>query len=245
MHWCSKRLLWLAGYLLIQAGGWFLAACSAQPDEAAFVAARQEMVRRQLESRDITDARVLNAMRTVPRHRFMPTNQRYAYQDNPVPIGYDQTISQPYIVAFMTQALQVQPTDVILEIGTGSGYQAAVLGSLAKSVYTIEIVEELADWSRQALSDNGFDNVHVRFGDGFFGWAEAAPFDKIILTAAAGVVPEPLLKQLREGGVLLMPIKMTRTYESLALFTKIDGQLQRRDLLDVRFVPMTGEVQKK
>ena len=207
---------------------------------------RIKMVARQIQARDVNDPNVLRAMRIVPRHAFVPKNeQNVAYIDSPLPIGYDQTISQPYMVGFMTEALQLNPNSKVLEIGTGSGYQAAVCAEIAKEVYTIEIVKELADLAKERLKDLGYPNVFVKAGDGFFGWPEHAPFDAIIGTAAAGRVPEPLIKQLKPGGRMILPVGGPRDFQYLVLITKDGkGNLDRRKILPVRFVPMTGEVEK-
>ncbi len=210
------------------------------------VADRDRMVKRQIAARDVDDPNVLQAMRVVPRHAFIPPDmRRYAYADRPLPIGKDQTISQPYIVAFMTDALQLRPDSKVLEIGTGSGYQAAVCAEIAKKVYTIEIVEELAKRAGKVLKELGYRNVFVRAGDGFFGWEEHAPYDAIIGTAAAGRVPEPLIEQLKVGGRMILPTGPASGFQYLVLITKNkDGKLSRKKVMPVRFVPMTGEVQK-
>ncbi|MBN2182753.1 MAG: protein-L-isoaspartate(D-aspartate) O-methyltransferase [Sedimentisphaerales bacterium] len=207
---------------------------------------RAKMVFEQIEARDVNDPNVLRSMRIVPRHFFVRSSEEhYAYADFPLPIGYDQTISQPYIVGFMTQALKLDPNSMVLEIGTGSGYQAAVCAEIAKEVYTIEIVEELAAISEKRLKELGYLNVFAKAGDGFFGWPEHAPFDAIIGTAAAGRVPEPLIKQLKPGGRMILPVGGSRDFQYLVLMTKDDkGNLSRRKVMPVRFVPMTGEVQK-
>ncbi len=168
--------------------------------QEGFTRMRERMVADQMAARDITEPRVLAAMRKVPRHLFVPADQqRLAYEDHPLPIGKDQTISQPYIVVYMSQALDLKPTDKVLEIGTGSGYQAAVLAELGREVYTIEIVKELADRATKTLVDAGYTNVHVRHGDGYAGWPEQAPFDAIMVTAAPDHVPQPLIDQLAPG----------------------------------------------
>ncbi|MHC4327751.1 MAG: protein-L-isoaspartate(D-aspartate) O-methyltransferase [Planctomycetota bacterium] len=207
---------------------------------------RARMVSRQIEARAVKDPNVLAAMRTVPRHAFVRrTEQRYAYADHPLPIDHDQTISQPYIVGFMTQALKLNRNSRVLEIGTGSGYQAAVCGEIAREVYTIEIVEGLAKSAGKLLKELGYPNVFVRAGDGYFGWPEHAPFDAIIGTAAAGRVPKPLLEQLKPGGRMILPQGSPYGVQYLILITKDkDGKLHRRNVMPVRFVPMTGEVQK-
>lgn len=213
--------------------------------EADFAAARKRMVETQIAERGITNARVLKAMGTVPRHEFVPEDYRkYAYSDTPLPIGHEQTISQPYIVAFMTEQLAPKPTDRVLEIGTGSGYQAAVLAPLVKDVYTIEIVEPLARRAEADLKRLGYTNVHVRAGDGYKGWPEAAPFDAIIVTCAPEHVPKPLIEQLKDGGRMIIPVGPMYSQE-LYLLEKKRDKLQRKAVLPVRFVPMTGEQTKK
>jgi protein-L-isoaspartate(D-aspartate) O-methyltransferase len=202
------------------------------------------MVREQLEGRDITDRRVLAAMAQVPRQAFVPAAaQTEAYSDEPLPIGKGQTISQPYIVALMTQILAPRAQDRVLEIGTGSGYQAAVLSELAQDVYTIEIDPALATEARQRLADLGYRNVQVRTGDGFYGWPDAAPFDSIIVTAAAPRIPEQLVEQLREGGRLVMPLGGGAT-QQLVVGIKKDGRIRPEPIGTVLFVPMTGAVRK-
>lgn len=207
---------------------------------------RTEMVFWQIKARDINDPNVLKAMRIVPRHAFVPDErQSLAYGDYPLPIGEGQTISQPYIVGFMTQALGLDPNSKVLEIGTGSGYQAAVCAEIAREVYTIEIVEELAAGARAKLKALGYRNVFVKAGDGFFGWPEHAPFDAIIGTAAAGRIPEALIKQLKNGGRMILPVGSPQGFQYLILITRDEnGNLQKRNILPVRFVPMTGEVMK-
>jgi len=194
----------------------------------------------------VRDPNVLKAMQIVPRHAFVrATEQRYAYVDNPLPIGYDQTISQPYIVAFMTEALKLRPNSKVLEIGTGSGYQAAVCAEIAQQVYTIEIVEGLAKRAKKSLKELGYPNVFVKFGDGFFGWPDVAPFDAIIGTAAAGRIPKPLLEQLKPGGRMILPYGRPWDFQYLVLITKDQkGNISKKNVMPVRFVPMTGEVQK-
>jgi protein-L-isoaspartate(D-aspartate) O-methyltransferase len=212
------------------------------PDEPA--AARRAMVRSQIEARGVRDARVLEAMRAVPRRRFVPPDvAAFAHEDRPLPIGHAQTISQPYIVAFMSEALGLRGHEKVLEIGTGSGYQAAILGELAREVWTIEIVEPLADRSRALLAELGCRNVHVRAGDGYRGWPEHAPFDAILVTAAPEHVPQPLLDQLAVGGRMVLPVG-SGDQELVVLEKTADG-IRRRSLLPVRFVPMTGEAQRR
>ncbi len=202
---------------------------------------RQRMVQKQLVPRGIKDGRVLAAMAKVPREEFVPPESRAAsYEDGPLPIGYDQTISQPYIVAFMTEQLRLSPTDRVLEIGTGSGYQAAILAELAGEVYTIEIVAPLAQSAEAALQRLGYKNVHVKVGDGNKGWPENAPFDAIIVTCAPDKVPQLLTDQLKESGRMIIPVG-DRFAQQLYLLEKKNGQLKESVTLPVRFVPMSGE----
>ena len=209
-------------------------------------AERQKMVEEQLKPRGIHDERVLAAMAKVPREEFVPQNMRaQSYADSALPIGHDQTISQPFIVAYMTEQLRLQPTDRVLEIGTGSGYQAAVLAELAKDVYTIEIVEPLAKDASARLAQLGYNNAHVKIGDGYQGWPEVAPFDAIIVTCAPDKVPEPLAQQLKEGGRMIIPVGSGMMDQQLYLLEKKDGELAQRAILPVRFVPMAGEAAKK
>ena len=211
-----------------------------QGPEDGFANARRRMVAEQLRTRDITDTRVLSAMERVPRHQYMPEGTHHeAYGDHPVPIGYQQTISQPYIVAFMTQALDVRNDHRVLEIGTGSGYQAAILGELAGEVYTIEIVEPLADRARATLAAAGYKNVHVRTGNGYAGWPEKAPFDRIMVTAAPEAVPPALIEQLKMGGLMAIPVGTT--VQELRIMRRTAGGMETLKTLPVRFVPMTGK----
>jgi protein-L-isoaspartate(D-aspartate) O-methyltransferase len=210
--------------------------------EDAQTKSREAMVKNQLAAAGISNPQVLQAMAEVPRHEFVPAAMRpYAYANGPLPIGHGQTISQPFIVAYMTQALELTKEDVVLEVGTGSGYQAAILGKLAKEVYTIEIVPPLAESSKEVLARLGFQNVHVKLGDGYLGWPEKAPFDAIIVTCAPDHVPEPLVSQLREGGRLVIPVGEAGGIQQLVLLRKKDAKVVRENMLDVRFVPMTGK----
>jgi protein-L-isoaspartate(D-aspartate) O-methyltransferase len=204
---------------------------------------RREMIERQLLGRDISDKAVLAAMEKVPRHRFVPeAERRFAYTDQPLPIGHEQTISQPYIVAFMTQAIAPKPKQRVLEIGTGSGYQAAVLAEIVGEVYTIELIPELAAEAKQRLRRLGYKNIHVKSGDGYQGWSAAAPFDAIVVTCGATEVPEPLFKQLKPGGVMVIPVGKSSAVQWLRLITKqADGTQRSRDLIPVRFVPFRRE----
>lgn len=210
-----------------------------------FAQQREQMVETQLESRDIQSERVLEAMKKVPRHLFMPASVRqYAYVDSPVPIGKGQTISQPYIVGLMTQTVDPKPGDRALEVGTGSGYQAAVLGELVQEVFSIEIIPDLAERAEKVLAESGYDNVEVRQGDGYQGWPEKAPFDIILITAAPEEIPQPLIDQLAEGGRLVVPVGPQGEIQTLTLVTREKGEVKRTYITDVRFVPMTGEVQQ-
>ena len=240
-------------YLLLCYGGcstnWFPAAQKGQSgtssaDGSEFTRLRERMVRDQLRTRDISDPGVLAAMTKVPRHEFVPGEFLLsAYDDSALPIGMGQTISQPYIVAFMTQALELHGKERVLEIGTGSGYQAAILAETAAEVYTIEIVPQLQERARGVLERLGYHNIHFRVGDGYMGWPEHAPFDRIIVTAAPEDVPQPLLDQLSEGGRLIIPIGALS--QELVIFEKEKSKIRRCATIPVRFVPMTGKAQEK
>jgi protein-L-isoaspartate(D-aspartate) O-methyltransferase len=213
---------------------------SPAPTEQEYAAKRAKMVAEEIEAAGVKDPRVLKAMQATPRHQFMPAAYRpYAYLDGALPIGDRQTISPPFVVAYMTEQLRPKPTDRVLEIGTGSGYQAAVLSPLVKDVYTIEIVEPLGKRAKRALERLKYDNVHVRVGDGFKGWPKAAPFDKIIVTCSPESVPQPLVDQLREGGEMIIPVG-ERYQQNLVRMTKRDGKLESEPLQATLFVPMTG-----
>lgn len=206
---------------------------------------REKMVNEQLANRDIKSQKVLDAMRKIERHLFVPEDfKKEAYNDYAVPIGEGQTISQPYIVAFMTQVLDIKPTDKILEIGTGSGYQAAVLAELCKEVYTIEIIQLLGERSAHLLQTLGYKNIFVKVGDGYLGWPEAAPFDAIIVTCSPSEVPKPLQDQLKEDGRMIIPVGYT-SYQELILITKKNGKLVRKNVLPVLFVPMKDKKGKR
>lgn len=212
------------------------------PDDLAYAEARQEMVVNQIERRGVLDAEVLRAMRSVPRHQFVPEQYLSAsYADHALPIGYGQTISQPYIVASMTELLELEPDYRVLEIGTGSGYQAAVLAEIVAKVYTVEIIPELAVTAEERLRRLGYDNVHVLRADGYWGWEEHAPFDAIIVTAAPDHVPQPLVQQLKEGAHLVIPIGPPGGYQSLWQFSVVEGELSAREIGGVRFVTFTRE----
>lgn len=207
---------------------------------------RELMVNYDIKGRGIKDKKVLEAMGKIPRHLFVEDYlKNSAYADHPLPIGEGQTISQPYVVALMTEALKLKPTDRVLEIGTGSGYQAAVLAEIVKEVHTIEIRKSLAEKADKRLKDLGYKNIKVKYADGYLGWEEFAPFDAIILTASANHIPPPLIRQLKEGGRLIIPLGSTVYYQTLTLATKKKNELYLEQMGSVAFVPMTGEVQKK
>ena len=229
----------IAGFLSLS----YTAFCeSADP----YADARKRMVLHQLKGRDITDARVLQVMGTVRRHLFVsPHLASQAYADHPLPIGEGQTISQPYIVALMTQILNVKPGEKVLEIGTGSGYQAAVLSYFTDRVWSIEIRKSLAESASKRLKTLGYHNVSVKHGDGYFGWPEHAPFDAIMVTAAANHIPPPLMKQLKMGGRLLIPLGSTTYYQTLTKITKTKKGNEVEHLLGVVFVPMIGKITRE
>lgn len=212
-------------------------------EEEGFKRARDAMVENQVAARGVSDERVLEAMRRVPRHRMVPEDRRrFAYGDHPVDIGYNQTISQPYIVGYMTEQLQLEPEDKVLEIGTGSGYQAAILAEITPHVYSIEIVPELAASARSTLKELGYDQVQVRQGDGYHGWEEHAPWDAIIVTAAAEHIPPPLLRQLKPGGRMCIPVGAQFGVQYMLMVSKDEeGRVSTRNLMPVRFVPLTRE----
>lgn len=212
-------------------------------DESVFERARDAMVASQIVVRGVRDAKTLAAMRSVPRHLFVPPDlTRSAYEDRPLPIGYGQTISQPYIVAFMTEALGLRGGEKVLEVGAGSGYQSAVLSRIASKVFGIEIVEPLAVEAKRRMARLGYTNVEIRAGDGYAGWPEHAPFDAILVAAAAPRVPEPLKQQLKEGGRLILPVG--DHVQELRIVTRRGATFEERNVLAVRFVPMTGEIRK-
>jgi protein-L-isoaspartate(D-aspartate) O-methyltransferase len=209
--------------------------------ESEYARDRDRMVLEQLVDRGIKDRRVIKAMQKVERHRFVPEEYRsVAYGDHPLPIGYEQTISQPYVVAFMTEVLQLKPTDRVLEIGTGSGYQAAILAEICDSVFTIEIVPELAHRAKNLLEQLGYKNIQVKHGDGYQGWPEKAPFDAIIVTCSPTKIPQPLKSQLKEGGRMIIPVGYPETGQELYLIRKENERLIEKAVLPVRFVPMVN-----
>lgn len=233
----------LLGRLLALGGICYVALAPAGAQGDPMTAHRAEMVESQIRARGVEDSRVLRAMSEVPRHLFVPEAVRsQAYEDYPLPIGAQQTISQPYIVALMTSLLDLEGDEKVLEIGTGSGYQAAVLSKLARRVYTIEILEPLAEAARRTITGLGYENVEFRVGDGYAGWSEAAPFDAIMVTAAPEKVPQPLLDQLRVGGRLVIPVGSF--FQDLMVYTKTATGLEKKNVIPVRFVPMTGKAQK-
>ena len=224
-------------FLIILLSPW---ACSAGEREVS-VRLRERMVNEQIVDRGVTDPLVVRAMKRVPRHLFVPEDQRaYAYGDYPLPIGQGQTISQPYIVAFMTEALKLKPNDTVLEIGTGSGYQAAVLSELVREVYSIEVVPDLGIQAQKTLKKLGYDNILVRIGDGYKGWPEKAPFDAVIVTCAPEQIPVSLVQQLKEGGRMIIPVGKAGSVQKLIRAVKKEGSLVAHEVMLVRFVPMVG-----
>lgn len=236
----SNRAAFAAAVAVIAAAACDGAVAERQTAAPDWTAARMQMVDQQIAARDIKSPRVLEAMRRVPRHEFVPEAMRgSAYIDSPLPIGHDQTISQPFIVAYMTEALELDAAHRVLEIGTGSGYQAAVLGELAKEVYTIEIVAPLADRARQTLAKLGYKNVHVRTGNGYLGWPEQAPFDRVMVTAAPDDIPPALVEQLKVGGLMAIPVGVGN--QELRVLRRTEQGMETLRTLPVRFVPMTGK----
>jgi protein-L-isoaspartate(D-aspartate) O-methyltransferase len=224
---------------------WLVVALPAQPADS-FEKKRREMVEKDIKGRGISDAKVLAAMMKVGRHLFVDASQAsQAYEDHPLPIGERQTISQPYIVAAMTEAAALKGGERVLEIGTGSGYQAAILAEIVKDVFTIEIKKGLAEKAEERLASLGYKNIHVKYGDGYFGWEEHSPFDAIMITAAVSRIPQPLLDQLKEGGRLIMPLGSPLSYQRFTVVRKEKGKYTTEELGSVVFVPMTGEAQKK
>jgi protein-L-isoaspartate(D-aspartate) O-methyltransferase len=239
---CRVQRVWQWLAVAVLAGG----GCGQKaPPPSDFAVQRQRMVERQLVTRGINDQRVLAAMAKVPREEFVTPDSRAAsYEDGPLPIGFAQTISQPYMVAFMTEQLRLKPSDRVLEVGTGSGYQAAILAELVSEIYSIEIVEPLAKNAEATLQRLGYKNVHLKVGDGYKGWPETAPFDAIIVTCAPDKVPQPLVDQLKDDGRMVIPVG-DRFAQQLYLLEKKNGQLKQSATLPVRFVPMTGEAPKQ
>lgn len=216
-----------------------------QAEEDRLTRVRERMVQRHLAERGIEDEAVLEAFRNVPRHRFVPeARRRFAYEDESIPIGEGQTITTPFEVAFMTEVLQPKPTDKVYEVGTGSGYQAAILGQIVDQVYSVEIHEPLGKGAAKVIEELGYENIHTRVGDGYLGWPEAAPFDKIIVTCAPEAIPPPLVEQLKEGGRLVIPLG-SRFDQKVYVFDKKDGQLVGDAVRPTLFVPMTGRAQQE
>jgi len=234
----------------IVAAGTFLGSCnsrgghSVNPEDPDWKMQRERMVSQQIEARGVKDPQVLQSMRTVPRHLFVPENFRdSAYHDSPLPIGDGQTISQPYIVALMTELLEVGPGAKVLEIGTGSGYQAAVLAAMGVEVYSIEILPRLCEHAASTLTELGYTTAHVQCGDGYGGWPDEAPFDGIIVTAAPDRIPDPLLDQLAVGANMVIPVG--DFYQELKVITRTADGFEERSVIPVRFVPMTGEIERQ
>jgi protein-L-isoaspartate(D-aspartate) O-methyltransferase len=246
----SIRGLFLgAAFLFLKTPPW-LPAAETEPFQSGkqdpYQSARRQMVERDLKGRGIKDPRVLAAMEAVPRHLFVPDREKAAaYDDRPLPIGSGQTISQPYMVAYMSELLALKGDEKVLEIGTGSGYQAAVLGRLAGKVYSVEIVPSLSAQAQRRLEQLGTDNVELKIGDGFFGWEEKAPFDAILFTAASPKVPEPLWRQLREGGQIILPLGTAGQTQRLTRVRKTGGKQALEPLTEVIFVPLTGAIEKR
>ncbi len=216
----------------------FLFAVYSFQSKQDFSLQREAMVRDQIESRGVKDRATLAAMRKTPRHLFVPPDEiKNAYDDNPLPIGYGQTISQPYIVAYMTEIVNPKPEHTVLEIGTGSGYQAAVISEIVKEVYTIEIIDALAKQAIARLKNLNYKNIHINSGDGYYGWKEQAPFDAIIVTAAAEHIPPPLIEQLKEGGRMIIPVGTPFMVQQLMLVEKKNGKIKTSSMMPVRFVP--------
>ena len=238
-----RRSVRAASFVLALVAFCYVAPMSAAQDDPVFATRRRQMVESQIRSRGVEDGRVLRAMEEVPRHLFVPLSMRgEAYEDYPLPIGSQQTISQPYIVALMTSLLELSGGERVLEIGTGSGYQAAVLSRIAGEVYSIEILEPLSSSARLTLGRLGYTNIHLRVGDGWAGWKEAAPYDGILVTAAPEKVPQPLLDQLKVGGKLVIPVGSF--FQDLLVYTRTATGFEKKNVIPVRFVPMTGEAQK-
>ncbi len=239
-----REKVWIISALLVFFGWFFLQSTSAESwyDPPRMQKKRAQMVKKQIEARGIKDPAVLKAMREIPRHLFVPkslTNR--AYEDNPLPIGEGQTISQPYIVALMTESLHLRGNEKVLEIGTGSGYQAAVLSRIVKEVYTIEIKPPLYRKAKERLKELGFENIKTKLADGYFGWKEYAPFDCIMITAAVNHIPPPLLAQLKDGGKMILPLGNPFGFQNLVLVTKHGASYTVKGITGVLFVPMTGE----
>lgn len=234
LHKKTKTII-IASIVTFIFSGQFLAA-----ENPKFTKARKNMVQKQLRTRNIDDEKVLKAMEKVPRHEFVSKfYSKQAYADHPLPIGHGQTISQPYIVALMTQLLKLKPNEKVLEIGTGSGYQAAILAELTKEVYTVEIIKKLKETAEETLKKQGYKNIKLKFADGYYGWRKYAPFDAIIVTAAPSHIPQPLIQQLKDGGRMVIPVGPPGNYQTLWLLEKKGEQLEFHNISPVIFVPLT------
>jgi protein-L-isoaspartate(D-aspartate) O-methyltransferase len=242
-----RKIVLLTLAISLLAFSWYPSKEVTAKSEDSYILTRQRyvMVENQIAGRGVTDSRVLEAMRKIPRHLFVDESlMGKAYNDHPLPIGEGQTISQPYIVALMTDTLKLKSTEKVLEIGTGSGYQAAVLAEIVKEVYSIEIRERLVESSSKLLRELGYKNISVKYGDGYYGWEEHAPFDAIIITASANHIPPPLIKQLKDEGRLIIPLGSTLYHQTLTLVKKKGKELDVEQMGGVVFVPMVGEVRK-
>lgn len=239
---CHLKILTMKAYIIISLLLLFVTAGSFAQTDDIHKLRRERMVTNQIQLRGMDHKQTLNAMGVVPRHLFVPDNlQDNAYDDRPLPIGHGQTISQPYIVAYMTSIINPKPDFKVLEIGTGSGYQAAVLSEIVDSVFTMEIVPELYQSASARLSELGYDNIKIKFGDGYYGWPEHGPYDAIVVTAAAEFVPPPLLEQLKEGGKMIIPVGSPFMVQSLILVNKKKDRITTTNLMSVRFVPFTRQ----
>ena len=240
------RITIIIGVLVVGSVLYFSSKSPEPGERDEFILARRAMVENDLKRRNISDERVLEVMERVPRHLFVDESiQDQAYQDRPLPIAEGQTISQPYVVALMTESLGLKGSEKVLEIGTGSGYQAAVLAELCEEVYTIEFREELVEGSTSVLESLGYENIQVRYADGYYGWEEHAPFDAIIITCAVNHIPPDLIRQLKDGGRLILPLGSVLYYQTLTLIEKQGGELKVRYITDVVFVPMIGEARAR
>ena len=239
---CHLNLLSMKAYIIISLLFLFATTCSFTQTDDIHKLRRERMVTNQIQIRGLDHKQTINAMGIVPRHLFVPDNlQDNAYDDRPLPIGHGQTISQPYIVAYMTSIINPKPDFKVLEIGTGSGYQAAVLSEIVDSIFTMEIVPELYQSASARLSELAYDNIKIKFGDGYYGWPEHGPYDAIVVTAAAEFIPPPLLEQLKEGGKMIIPVGSPFMVQSLILVNKKKDRITTTNLMSVRFVPFTRQ----
>ena len=242
----QKNLVYLAGMvalaILLCFIAYFFASREKIPEEKTYKIVREKMITQQIKARGIKDKKVLEAMRSIPRHKFVSSDfESSAYKDIPLPIGCGQTISQPYIVALMTELLKLNEKNKVLEVGTGSGYQSAILSKIVNQIYTIEIFEELGISARERLKDLGYSNVKVKIADGYYGWPQEAPFDAIIVTCVSDHIPPPLIEQLKNGGRMCIPVGNVFQVQNLMLVKKEKGKISIKNILPVRFVPMLGE----